>query len=308
MKTFLLKSILFFILIVTIITAVLVFYGGYVDYFYNKFTTPKAKSMIFGDSRSLQGVQPRVINNYFKNSNLELPMFNYSFTLGQIAYGKPYFNSIKKKVDSNTKNGLFIITVHPFTLSNRGDTEGSYFEKDMPPYNMEFVNTNPNYEYLIKNWDFFHFRGIFRQSSNTHKDGWMEEKNLPKDHALLKQWKKGQISLYTKYSKSWTKSKTRLNDLNQIASYLNTLGQVFLVRLPIDKELLNIENSYWPNFNEEILNISNNNTSINYINFCEQDNFFKTYDGIHIDKFAGVEFTKLLCDSVSKYTTKNKLK
>ncbi|GAL77625.1 hypothetical protein JCM19274_5338 [Algibacter lectus] len=156
MKKFLYKSILFFAVVTAIITSVLVFYGGYVDYFYNKFTTPKASSMIFGDSRSLQGIQPRIINAHFEGSDIELPMFNYSFTLGQIAYGKPYLNSIKKKLDTTTTNGLFIITVHPpFTLSNRGgDKEGTYFEKDMPPYNMEYVNSNPNYEYLIKNWDF----------------------------------------------------------------------------------------------------------------------------------------------------------
>ncbi|SFC35249.1 hypothetical protein SAMN04489722_102266 [Algibacter lectus] len=303
MKKFLYKSILFFAVVTTIITSVLVFYGGYVDYFYNKFTTPKASSMIFGDSRSLQGIQPRIINAHFEGSDIELPMFNYSFTLGQIAYGKPYLNSIKKKLDTTTTNGLFIITVHPFTLSNRGDKEGTYFEKDMPPYNMEYVNSNPNYEYLIKNWNFFHFRGIFRQSSNTHKDGWMEEKNLPKDTRLLNQWKNGQISLYTRYSKTWTKSNTRLNDLNELANYLKNFGQVFLVRLPIDKELFEIENRYWPSFNEEILKITNKE-SINYLNFCKEENFFKTYDGIHIDKFSGVEFTKILSDSIQHHLPK----
>ncbi|WP_042506783.1 hypothetical protein [Algibacter lectus] len=129
MKTFLFKSLLFFAVVTAIMTSVLVLYGGYVDYFYNKFTTPKASSMIFGDSRSLQGIQPRIINDYFEASDLDLPMFNYSFTLGQIAYGKPYLNSIKKKLDTTTTNGLFIVTVHPFTLSNRGDKEGTYFEK-----------------------------------------------------------------------------------------------------------------------------------------------------------------------------------
>ncbi|MDO7136434.1 hypothetical protein [Algibacter lectus] len=306
MKTFLFKSLLFFGVVTVITTSVLVFYGGYVDYFYNKFTTPKASSMIFGDSRSLQGIQPRIINDYFDSSDLDLPMFNYSFTLGQIAYGKPYFSSIKKKIDTSTTNGLFIITVHPFTLSNRGDAEGSYFEKNMPPHNMEFVNTNPNYEYLIKNWNMFHFRGVFRQSTNTHKDGWMEEKNLPKDTALFKQWKDGQIALYTKYSKIWTKSNNRLKDLSEIAAYLSNYGNVFLVRLPIDQELLEIENKYWPNFNNEMLKIVEMQT-VDYINFSQKENYFKTYDGIHINKFAGVEFTKTLCDSLSKRLPKKTL-
>ena len=30
-------------------------------------------------------------------------------------------------------------------------------------------------------------------------------------------------------------------------------------------------------------------------------NKFRTYDGIHIDKFSGVEFTNTLCDSINDY-------
>ncbi|GAL77624.1 hypothetical protein JCM19274_5337 [Algibacter lectus] len=96
------------------------------------------------------------------------------------------------------------------------------------------------------------------------------------------------------------KSNTRLKDLKDLVNYLAPLGQVYLVRLPIDKELLAIENKYWPNFNKEMLDIVDNKET-HYIDFCKKTNIFKTYDGIHIDKFAGVDFTKTLCDSISKY-------
>ena len=305
MKKFIIKSVLFLCIVMGVITFVLVTYGGYVDYFYEKFTTPKSHSLILGDSRSLQGIQPKIIDDYFKGSNLELPMFNYSFTLKQIAYGEPYFESIKRKIDTTTKKGLFIITVHPFTLSSRNknneeEEEGVFFETNMPPHNMEYVNNNPNYEYLLRNFDYFHFRGIFRKSSKTHKDGWLEETNLTNDTLILKRWKYNQIELYAGFSEKWKKSKTRINYLDSLVTFLNNYGKVVLVRLPIDGEILNIENEYWPDFNFDMQDLSELN-NISYINFNTVENKFRTYDGIHIDKFSGVEFTNTLCDSINDY-------
>jgi hypothetical protein len=304
MKKFIIKSVLFLCVVIGVLTFVLLKYGGYVDYFYEKFTTPKSHSFILGDSRSLQGIQPEIINNYFKESDLELEVLNYSFTLKQIAYGAPYLESIKRKIDKTTKNGLFIISVHPFTLSSRNknneEDNGIFFEADMPPHNMKFVNTSPNYEYLIRNFDFFHFRGVFRQSSKTHKDGWLEETNLPKDTILLNTWKSNQIKLYGDFSKEWMPSETRIKYLIKTVVFLKKYGEVVIVRLPVDREIQMIENKYWNEFNNDLGNIANTSKA-QYINFNTAQNQFKTYDGIHIDKFSGVEYTKALCDSIRKH-------
>ena len=104
---------------------------------------------------SLQDIQPSILNKALNSTNLELPILNYSFTVKEIAYGKPYTESILRKLDQSTKNGIFILSVHPFVLSNRtGNHEeenGIYFEEDMPPHNMRYDNINPNFEYLFKN-------------------------------------------------------------------------------------------------------------------------------------------------------------
>ena len=168
----------------------------------------------------------------------------------------------------------------------------------MPPHNMKFVALSPNFEYLIKNFDYFHFRGIIRKSSKTHKDGWLEETNLPSDKTILDGWKKNQIKLYQGFLNNWEKSSIRLNSLKELIKELKNYGSVFIVRLPVDSELLAIENNYWKKFNDDMNNIAKVN-NVSYINFNTSENKFKTYDGIHIDKFAGVKFTKLLCDSIS---------
>ena len=193
MKTFLIKSLSFLIVIILLISLFLYNYGGYVDYFYNKFTTPKAASIIIGDSRALQGIQPQIINDVLKNEEFELPMFNYSFTIAQSLIGPIYRKSILKKIDSNTRNGLFIISINPWMLGSKKENnnyKGEFKEAGTPPHNMSIVSMNPNFEYLLKNYNYFHFKAVFKKKSYLHKDGWLEENNLPTDTIIFKDWKK----------------------------------------------------------------------------------------------------------------------
>ena len=298
MKDFLTKAILFFILTMVGLAFLLLKYGYFVDYFYEKFTTPKQTSLILGDSRSMQGIQPRIINQELKNDGYDLPIFNYSFTIAQINYGKPYTESIKKKLQSSS-DGLFIVNVHPWLFTEReGDDlkNGIYSERSNPPYNMVFTNTNPNFEYFVRNFKYFHFRSIIKQTAELHKDGWLEENNLPKDKESLQTWKNNQILLYKSFAKKWRKSTVRKNDFIKMVEFLQKNGKVILVRMPVDAKILNIENNFWHNFDEEIKIVSKQ-LNVKYINFLKY-NKYKTYDGNHIDKYGGVVFTKELCDSI----------
>lgn len=297
MKLLLLKLSLFFIICQGIVTVVLVNYGGNVDYFYEKFTTPKTKSMIIGDSRSLQGIQPGVINTYFKDKKYELPILNYSFTIAQALMGPLYNESIFKKLDTTSNKGLFIISVTPDMLTSYegyNNEKGEFREFGQPPHNMNFVNVNPNYEYLIKNFSFFHFKGVFRKSSTLHKDGWLEETNLPSNKQVFENWKKSQIALYLKDQERLELSNVRLNSLVTLVRKLDRYGDVYLLRMPISKEYLGYEEKYYPNFDRTIDSISKKYQTP-YFNFNTMDMIYETYDGHHIDKFAGKEFTKNLC-------------
>lgn len=277
-------------------------YGGYVDYFYNKFTTPNASSLIIGDSRALQGIQPEIINDYFSNDKFNLPMFNYSFTIAQSLIGPLYRKSILKKIDKETKNGLFIIAINPWMLGSKKNNEnekGKFKETGAPPHNMNFVSMNPNFEYLIKNYNYFHFKAIFRKKSFLHKDGWLEENNLPNDSLIFKEWKKNQIKMFGSFNENYKISSLRKKSLDTLIKNLKNYGQVYLIRTPIDKEILEIENIFYPNFDIDIDAISKSNR-ISYFNFNKSNNNYSTYDGHHIDKYGGILFSKAICDSIIK--------
>ena len=122
---------------------------------------------------------------------------------------------------------------------------------------------------------------------------------------MLNQWKEKQIKMYERYAANWRKSDFRLNSLENLIKLLNNYGNVILLRMPIDQEIVNLENNYWPDFNATISKITKR-TNTNYLDFTKKNNMYKTYDGNHLDKYGGVTFTKNLCDSITKRIIINK--
>ncbi len=302
MRLLVLKLGLFIMVCLAILTFVLVNYGGKVDFFYEKFTSPKAKSMIIGDSRSLQGIQPRVINDYFEKQGYDLPVLNYSFTIAQAIIGPLYNNSIFKKLDETSDNGIFIISITPEMITSRkgyDNIRGEFREAGQPPHNINFVAMNPNYEYFVKNLSFFHFKGMFGNGAMLHKDGWLEENNLTDDEKILEEWKKNQLNVFLRDRDDFIISDIRVKSLNILVQKLKKRGHVSLVRMPISKEFFEYEEEYYPEFNQIINSIAESN-HIPYFDFNKKSVAYKTYDGHHIDKYSGKVFTKNLCDSIHK--------
>ena len=118
MRKFLIKSAILFTIFIIFFFTFMNFFGGYVDYYYLKFTSKPQGSLILGDSKSFMGIQPEIMQEHL-SKNKFATMFNYGFTFGEIAYGDYYLNSIKKKLDLETKNGLFVLEVNPWVLTER---------------------------------------------------------------------------------------------------------------------------------------------------------------------------------------------
>jgi hypothetical protein len=169
---------------------------------------------------------------------------------------------------------------------------------------MNFVDINPNYEYLVKNISFFHFQAMFRKNSKTHKDGWLEETNLPTSESVFENWKKNQIDLFLKEAKDLEVSDIRLKSLEDLVNELKQYGNVFLIRMPIGKEFLAYEYEYYPDFDVIIDTLAKIN-HIPYIDFNKFEKTYKTYDGHHLNKFSGKGFTEDLCDLINNNLNKS---
>ena len=148
---------------------------GQVDAFYGRFTTPPAGSLVLGTSRAAQGIRPAVLTARL-GEQFEGPLLNYAFTLTHSPYGPAYLRSIQRKLRPETKNGLFIVAVDPWSLSLTGP-EGAFPEDNSFIGQLHQVSQNPNLAYLARYQAKPFYRLLLDYATATerlHSDGWLE--------------------------------------------------------------------------------------------------------------------------------------
>lgn len=285
MKTFIVKTSMFLILVVFFFGAILFQADGYTDGFYVRFTTPQKDNLILGTSRSAQGLQPEIFD-----SILQKDFFNYSFTISHSPYGPVYLNSIKKKLNLQVKNGVFIITVDPWSISQQGQNPNDttkFGEKNLALGNVNTVNINPNFEYLLKQLKGKYYTILTKKNSQTflHNDGWLDV-TVDMDSASTSKRLKNKIYYYRKNNLPNCKLSTiRLDYLNQTVEFLKLHGKVYVVRLPISPEMLEIEQELMPNFNDIMDSIKQKTDG--YLDMTTENHLYKFTDGNHLWKESG---------------------
>lgn len=302
MKRFLLK-ISFYGLGCSLLLAVLgAFADGNTDDNYMHFAVDKPMNIILGDSRGSQAVQPGVLEG-----KLHQKFDNFSLNVVQSPYGPVYLDALKRKLNPDTKNGLFIITVDPWNLSSDKkikDRPEELPEKENSPLgNMYFYNMSPNYEYLVKNYSRSWFK-IFtereqkgRSSTYLHKDGWMEVNvNMAEDSVRKRELSK--IAFYRdNMARTQKLSPLRIKALEDMIRFLKDKGAVYLVRIPASEKIMAIENAYSPEFSEKIRSVSKQ-YDVHFFDFSSKAKEYNYTDGNHMYKTSGKIFTVQIADSI----------
>lgn len=302
MKKFLIQISAFIIFpIAFIIVTTLIYADGYIDTYYLRFTTPKQENLIIGTSKAAQGIIPSILE-----SNFNRKFFNYCFTINHSPYGESYYNSISKKLNKRSKNGIFILGVDPFGITSYISSDGTEnLKTEVILGNMYFVNMNPNFEYIFRN-NLSPWRKVFsKDPSKTspkvelHEDGWLEV-----DFQLTQEkFYKSKERCITEYRNLHIKrvlSENRIHYLEKTIRLLKQHGTVYLVRIPTSKEMFEIENELLPEFNEIIDGISTK-YEIKYFDFSGDYAQYQTTDGNHLYKPSGIKFTEALSDSIGRF-------
>ena len=279
---------------------------GKTDASYLKFTTPKQNSLIIGASRAAQGLQPVILNEKLNRNDI----YNYAFTLMSSPYGESYFNSIQKKLKNNPSNGLYILEVNPWTLSKTIDlnTKKEYKpELAMQSFvtNTQYVSMNPNIEYLVESYN-ERFLRILENKFNDDKikkiqvysDGWLKvelnDSILDKESRIERK-----LNNYSSYLEYYIpKSKRRLSYLEKTIEMLSLKGNVVLVRLPIDKRMMDIENKLQSTFNQDIQQIADR-LGVTYYNLTSFNDVFQYNDGNHLTIESGIKVSELLAKLIA---------
>ncbi|MFC1586121.1 hypothetical protein ACFL5V_11275 [Fibrobacterota bacterium] len=279
--------------------------NGYADYYYLKFTTSNQKSLILGTSRALQGILPSVLNE-LSEKKFEGPVYNYAFTLGTGSMGPSYYYSIMKKLDKSVKNGLFIIEINPMSIStslqNTGDHDSLFRERMAFVAKMERVNQNPNIEYL---WNYFNYPLFNMLLKNIKKkarlcdDGWLEiNTNITKNKKRLSLVSQQTIKEYEKKFKSNKLSQTRISWLGKLMRDLSQYGRVVLIRLPVDREMADKEDQYFPDFDKQIQKVAVKNNVIYFK--IETGPEFQTIDGNHLSQESAKKVTIIIRNIIKR--------
>lgn len=283
-----------------IVLAILGSYAdGNTDDNYMHFAVKKPQNIILGDSRGSQGVVSGVLK-----SKLSTDFDNFSLNIVQSPYGQVYFKALKRKLDPETKNGIFILTVAPWNLSlNRNIKNEKDFPEEHSPLNdMHFYDRSPNYEYLLKHyarsWFKIYMERAQVERSNTflHDDGWLEvtiDMNKDSVAARTREKEKNYIDL----ADGVELSPARLKAFNEIINYLRTKGSVYIVRIPTSKSLTIIENKKYPHFSKLMKDIAHKQ-NIKFFDFSKNYDDYDYTDGNHMYKESSKKLTAQIADSI----------
>lgn len=302
MRQFLLKILCWVVPILALYAVLGSFADGNTDDNYLDFTR-QGTNLIMGDSRGAQAMVSDELEAAFPGRKFD----NFSLNITYSPYGEIYLKALKRKLKPGTKDGIFILTVDPWSVSlDRKDPKFS--EKPSALNNMWFYNLRPNYEYLIKNYHQSWFN-IYRDRaevghSNTylHDNGWLEV-NVdisPKEVAKREEEK---VAFYRLFASRQQLSPIRLKYFEESIQFLNDHGKVYIVRLPGGLKINKIEQNYAPEFNSVMLNIAKRNHT-QYFDFTPKVAEYQFTDGNHMYKESGKILTRQLADSIKKYTLK----
>lgn len=275
---------------------------GNSDSVYERYTSPKQTSLIIGTSKSAQGLQPKEFNRILGLYDV----YNYSFNLGQSPYGPAYFKSIRRKLDTSSKKGVFILTVDPYSVSSLNSDQSNGFKEDNSSVGqIKNVNSFLNFDYLINHYNYKFIYLITKKISYVnddfiHKDGWFEVNINMSPNAVEKRTKK-KIKEYNKNSSNYVFSNKRYEFFEKTIEYLNRYGEVYLVRLPVSTPFLKMENSVFSGFENKIKNTSEK-YNVPYLNMTDMDvDSFQYTDGNHLYKGSGRHVSQIIAHWIKSY-------
>lgn len=299
MKKFLIRVSLFVMLLAMSILTVFFMANGRSDSFYLRFTSKKQSSLIIGTSRAAQGLQPAVLNAIIYNESAKR-FYNYSFSLLDSPFGPAYYESIQKKLDPNASDGIFIISVDPWSISGKTeapDNTAGFDENKGFVGKTKYVNLDPNIPYLVSSYQEPYINIILKRNRKTplflHEDGWLEV-NATEDSAALVKSREEKLAYYRKnYLPAYRYSAARFKYFIKTIDLLKMHGTVYLVRLPVDKKMFDIEDELMPGFDSTMDNFARKK-GVQFFNFRKLKNEYRYVDGHHLHQNSGKEVSAVI--------------
>jgi hypothetical protein len=273
--------------------------NGNTDTNYLRFTPQDNSGIIMGTSRAAQAICPEDI--------LFHPgMFNAGFSMYTSPYGEVYFDYIKKQLNKEDRDQMFIFCVDPWALSSPIDSQTGVEilgEKNKMVGTTQTIGY-PNWEFIIDQYSYGwgniikeHYRpttGMY-----LHQDGWLEV-NRPFDAHRSDQRRANKIRGYQKeVFVTHHPSNYRKLYLRQMIRGVKGLGKVLLVRIPVHPEFFELEETFWPSFEREMEQLAIEE-AVTFWSPKELNDQLPFNDGHHMNREGSHRFSQLLNRELSR--------
>ena len=306
MKKFVIEIVLPIVVTSTLLWVFVIFQAnGKTDPFYLRFTGEPTKNLILGTSRAAQGVQPQPLS-----SILGKDFYNFSFTVAHSPFGSVYKKAIRSKLDTTVTNQIFIIAVDPWSISSKCENpndSSAFREKSLCLAHVNSFCSTPNVEYIRKSLTPIEaIRPYIKRGQAQmmlHPNGWLEV-NVSMEMSEVQTRIKNKMQTYRNRNLPvYRFSDVRNNSLLRLVKWLKSYGEVYLVRLPIHEEMLNIEDELMPNFKGIIQ--PSIDVSDGYFDMTKLKTKFRYTDGNHLYKDSAFEVSELIGEWIKERQFKN---
>lgn len=307
MIRFITKIVLFSIFPIASFWLVLIFDQGRTDSFYRRFTTPRQSALILGNSKAAQGIVPNVLDAELMGL-FNVSVYNYSFSVNNSPYGSIYLNSIKRKLNENVRGSYFIVTIDPWGISSYKEdpNDTSIFDENNKfLHEVKKVDLDPNWYYLNG-----HYKNSFYEiplqwikpgPSKLHDNGWFETKREMSENAIS--YRTGvMVEMFEGYLKEFTFSEARLKYLMETILFLKNYGEVYLVRMPLQRSILQIEERLMGDFDQLMMEFSSD-LEVPYIDFTKLERSYEFKDGLHLSSKSAKAFTADLANWIKLHSS-----
>lgn len=275
---------------------------------YQKIFVKKQNSLIIGTSRAAK-LNADIISYEVSNKILPSGIYNFAFNLSMSPYCPSYNQSIIKHVnfESNEK-GVFILCIDPWALS----------EKKHSKNNSNNLNQHSKLVNFNNNQDFATIKYFLQTYSKPYINLFLPPKstsnNIKKEKPnkeYIKHHLSAKIASYKRQHFSNKKiSDKRFSSLKSLIDTLSTKGKVYLIKIPVSNEMINLEHKFSPDFDTKIKSLISQ-SNIKLIDFYNYSSSFLCPDGNHLWSTDADTVSLIIADIIqlneSKILSKNKV-
>ena len=250
--------------------------------------TPRQHSLVIGTSRAAQSVNPLILNECLEE--LYTPdLYNFAFHLDISSYNPYYVEAIRKKLlPYDGQKHYFILAVDPWSFDDGVVSP--------PELSLRSVSSRPNLEFIVKNFTRSWFTP-FPTYSYVNRYGRTEVYYEPGNEEEWRQRVKARLAVYEGRAAQFVYSTSREHVCRQLITELSKRGDVYLVRIPVSKPMLDLENKVCKDFSKRMQQLAHEK-GVWFFDFSHED--YRTTDGNHLTLKEGDRFSRALADSIRK--------